>query len=176
MKTQTRFFLLIALFLSISLSSCTEKLGYIQGEIKDSQTGELLENVTVSISPGNMDNKTTQSDGKFNFSDLTPGLYTLTLTKDDYETTSKDFMVNEDEMTKADFSLVSSVPILAVSTNSLNFPATSSSLTVDISNEGEGSVEWEVVEAISWLTVNPVSGSTSKEGQDPVYFLWTEQI
>ena len=37
-----QIYLLIVIFLSISLSSCTKKVGHIHGTVKDAKTGDLL--------------------------------------------------------------------------------------------------------------------------------------
>jgi len=54
-------------------------------------------------------------------------------------------------------------PVLVVSTTSLNFGTSSASLTFNITNSGCGSLTWSVSEALSWLSVSPISGTTTTE-------------
>ena len=104
MKKQIQIYLLIAIFLSILFTSCT-KVGHIHGTVKDTETGDLLENAKVEISPSGMSTILTNSTGEFTFADLSEGLYTISVSKDGYTTTSKDFTVNKGNTTNADFSL-----------------------------------------------------------------------
>ena len=51
-------------------------------------------------------------------------------------------------------------PILSLSSIQLDFENELSELTFDITNTGGGTLEWEISENISWLTVSPDSGAT----------------
>ena len=102
MKIQ--IYLILLIFLSISFTSCT-KVGHIHGTITDAETGEIIEKAEVEISPGNMSTILTNSTGEFTFADLDEGLYTIKVSKDGYETTSKDFTVDKGSTSQADFTL-----------------------------------------------------------------------
>ena len=54
----------------------------------DKQTGDPLNNVTVTLSPGGT-TKITGSDGLFEFNELTPQQYTITVQKSGYESNRK---------------------------------------------------------------------------------------
>jgi formylglycine-generating enzyme required for sulfatase activity len=54
-------------------------------------------------------------------------------------------------------------PILSVSTETLDFSDTLTSLTLGITNSGTGTLSWTVTDNQSWLTVDPTSGTTTTE-------------
>ncbi|MCK5126704.1 MAG: DNRLRE domain-containing protein [candidate division Zixibacteria bacterium] len=54
-------------------------------------------------------------------------------------------------------------PKLAVSTNSLDFDSTHTSLTFNITNTGTGNLTWNISDNKSWIAVSPISGSTTTE-------------
>ena len=72
--------------------SCTkdeyDSFGTLYGVVTDKHTGDPLSNVTVTLSPGGA-SKLTGSDGMFEFPDLTPQQYTITVQKAGYETNRK---------------------------------------------------------------------------------------
>ncbi len=140
MKSQIQIYLIIAI-LSISFSSCT-KVGHIHGTIKNAETGDLLENVKIEISPSNMSSILTNSTGEFTFSDLNEGLYTISVSKDGYTTTSKDFTVDKGNTTNADFSLKKEqIEILELTiSNATNITASSASVLGNITELGESNI------------------------------------
>lgn len=52
-------------------------------------------------------------------------------------------------------------PYLNVTPAQLNFGASLSSLTLDISNGGAGNLNWSITKDQNWITVNPLSGTNS---------------
>ena len=52
-------------------------------------------------------------------------------------------------------------PYLNVTPIQLNFGASQSSLTFDISNGGAGNLNWSITKDQSWITVNPLSGTNT---------------
>ena len=56
------------------------------------------------------------------------------------------------------------VPILSVNVETLDFGASETSLTFDITNTGEGELDWTITTSIpAKITVNPASGATQDE-------------
>lgn len=72
--------------------SCTKEendsFGTLYGVVSDVKTGSPLDNVTVTLSPGGT-TKLTGSDGLFEYSELTPQQYTITVQKAGYQTNRK---------------------------------------------------------------------------------------
>lgn len=60
----------------------------LYGVVSDNATGAPIANATVVLSPGGA-TKTTRGDGLFEFSDLEPQQYTITVQKSGYQTNRK---------------------------------------------------------------------------------------
>ncbi len=122
--------------------SCVKKVGHIHGTVKDAETGDLIENVKIEISPGNMDSRLTNSTGEFTFSDLSEGLYTISVSKDGYTTTSKDFTVDNGNTTNADFSLIPEQlePPTITTGNVSNISTTTAQAEGNITNIGTSNI------------------------------------
>lgn len=83
------FLCLVALPLLLSCSKEEqESFGTLYGVVSDTRTGDPLSNVTVTLSPGGT-TKLTGSDGLFEYSELTPQQYTITVQKSGYQTNRK---------------------------------------------------------------------------------------
>ena len=85
-------FLFLCLMALPLLFSCSkeeqESFGTLYGVVSDTRTGDPLSNVTVTLSPGGT-TKLTGSDGLFEYSELTPQQYTITVQKSGYQTNRK---------------------------------------------------------------------------------------
>ena len=86
-----KFILLCLMALPLFVSCSKEEhdsFGSLYGVVTDKQTGDPLNNVTVTLSPGGT-TKITGSDGLFEFNELTPQQYTITVQKSGYESNRK---------------------------------------------------------------------------------------
>ena len=81
-----------------------ESFGTLYGIVSDNNTGDALGNATVTLSPGGI-TKLTGSDGQFEYNDLTPGQYTVTVQKTGYQTNRKTVTVIVDEKIEANITL-----------------------------------------------------------------------
>lgn len=170
MKRKNIFpFVLLLLVLTgslICIGSCTESerdlYGSISGTVTDAETGGVVSGVSVAISPQG-DARTTGSDGTFSFIELVPTNYTLTFTKDGYITDTRVITVQAGINSRADKAITPIHPQLGVSKEALDFETETTSLTLDISNTGNGVLTWEITENIEWLTCSETSGETEKE-------------
>jgi hypothetical protein len=52
-------------------------------------------------------------------------------------------------------------PVLNVSVTALDFSTTTNNLSFEITNTGKGELSWNIVEDLTWLSVNPASGKTT---------------
>lgn len=80
--------LLIVLFGSCGGGTQYEYFGTLYGTVSDHETGESVANASVVLSPGGK-TKTTGADGIFEFKDLEPQQYTITVQKSGYKTNRK---------------------------------------------------------------------------------------
>ena len=99
------FFCLLALTLFLSCKK-EEYVSYgsIYGTVTDSKTGDLLPNVTVILSPGGI-TKITGNDGLFEYNDLDPEQYTITVQKKGYSTNRKTISVIVGEKVEANITM-----------------------------------------------------------------------
>lgn len=90
------------------LTACTkdeeESYGSLYGVVTDSKSGEPLDGVTLTLSPGGV-SKITGSDGMFEYTDLTPQQYTITAQKSGWATNRKTVTAVVGEKTNADIRL-----------------------------------------------------------------------
>ena len=160
------FLLMVLIGGLISIGSCTESerdlYGSISGIVTDAETGGTVSGVSVAISPQG-DTRTTGSDGTFSFIELAPTDYTLTFTKDGYITDTRVITVQAGIDSRADKAIMPIHPQLGVSKEALDFETETTSLTLDISNTGNGVLKWEITENIGWLTCSATAGETEKE-------------
>ncbi|MBQ7661840.1 MAG: carboxypeptidase regulatory-like domain-containing protein [Prevotella sp.] len=88
--------------------SCTKEendsFGTLYGVVSDVKTGSPLDNVTVTLSPGGT-TKLTGSDGLFEYSELTPQQYTITVQKTGYQTNRKTLSAVVGEKTEANITM-----------------------------------------------------------------------
>ncbi len=166
MKNKIFYWLTILIISILSfLNACdnqSENEGTIEGIITDSQTSQTIEGANVTITPANS-SATTGSDGKYQFADLLEGDYTINVSKTGYGDNSKAVTVLGGQVRKGDVALDPIVPILEVNMISLDFGTTYTVLPIEITNVGSNSLDWEISENVAWLSINPISGSTTTE-------------
>lgn len=150
----------------IGIGSCAESerdmYGSISGKVTDAETGGAVSGVSVAISPQG-DTRVTGSDGAFSFIELAPTDYTLTFTKDGYITDTRVITVQAGIDSRADKAITPIHPQLSLNKEALDFGTETTSLTLDISNTGNGVLEWEITENIEWLACSETTGKTEKE-------------
>jgi len=109
MKKTVIFF--CAIMLVAMNSSCSKKkydsFATLYGMINDSETGESLGGASVVLSPGGK-TKTTGSDGLYEFQELDPQQYTITVQKAGYQTNRKTVTAVVGEKTEANIPLTKS--------------------------------------------------------------------
>ena len=148
----------------LALQGCAkdelDTTGSIAGVITDAETAKALSGATVTLSPTGK-SFTTAVDGRYEFRDIAIGNYTVQATKAGYAENQKSVEVMAGETSSLDLPLRSSAPKLEVSTQTLDFGNTATTLTLDIRNTGSAELTWQVSEDIQWLNCVPTSGSTS---------------
>ncbi|WP_251621905.1 carboxypeptidase-like regulatory domain-containing protein [Odoribacter lunatus] len=97
------------LLLATLLASCSkeehEAFGTIYGVVSDNESGTPIGNATVVLSPGGI-TKMTGSDGLFEFLDVSPQQYTITVQKAGYQTNRKTVTAVVDEKIEANITLM----------------------------------------------------------------------
>lgn len=163
-KTCMKLFSL--LFCLIALGACEEDpevlTGNIIGKVTDSSTGEVMQGVTVTITPGGT-SRTTGSDGYFEFRDLEPKQYEIQARKNGYTTNNKTVTVITGYDVPGDIQLT---PIaqngkLALDVSTLNFGSQNTSMAFSIQNNGNKTFNWNIsgLDKVNWLSVSPTTGT-----------------
>ena len=166
------FYLIAALAL---LSGCADKPnkdeqpGGIYGVITDAAiTGEPIRGASVQLSTG--EQKTTGSDGQYEFSGLKAGDYTLQVTMPGYKPlTNHKITVEPGKNASGDVQLEKLPPSLRVVNNNnseqdiseLDFGADAADITRSFSifNDGPEALEWDITVTAAWISgVSRTSG------------------
>ncbi len=136
--------------------------GSIDGIVIDAITSEPINGASVVLSPSNS-SMSTGSDGKYQFSNLDQGDYTIQSSKNGYTPNTKTLTVLAGQSRKGDLSLTPIQPVLDVPFTSLDFGDDLVSLPLQINNIGFGILEWSISENINWLSINPTQGTSSTQ-------------
>ena len=100
------FFCLFAFAVVATSCSKTEYNNFatLYGVVSDNTTGNPIANATVVLSPGGT-TKTTGNDGRFEFSELEPQQYTVTVQKVGYQTNRKSIIAIIDVLNEVNITL-----------------------------------------------------------------------
>ncbi|MDE6702487.1 MAG: DUF2012 domain-containing protein [Muribaculaceae bacterium] len=135
--------------------------GSIAGSVSDRTTGEPVATVNVTLSPGG-NSTVTGSDGSFDFRNLEPGSYTLTINKEGYKQNSTEVYVKAGDPTSAHL-LIERIPgIVTADRETLDFGENQSlnTLSFNIVNSSYEDLAWEIEERCEWITeIKPEKGT-----------------
>ena len=156
-------YLLLGLAVVVACSKDEEVFtGNIMGKVTNAVTGEVLQGVVVTISPTGL-SQTTGSNGYFEFLDLEPRQYEIQARKSGYVTNNKSVTVVTGRDAQGDIQITPIVQDgkLELSVSSLNFGNKNTSLSFDIMNKGNKSLNWNIsgLDKIDWFSINPTMGT-----------------
>ena len=155
----------ISIFLALlALASCTqpvvEVFGSISGCVVNEDTGAAIGGAKVTITPTGS-SQVTSTDGEFLFDNLDAQEYTISIKKDGFEDMSQKVSVKAGVSSSVQVALSPVQPVLSVDPATLDFGDENTSLALDITNSGKGTLEWTIEEEIEWLTCSAASGTTT---------------
>ena len=136
--------------------------GSLYGTIKDSENGDLLKGCLVVISPTGK-SITTGDDGSFSFDNLAAGVFSIDVSKNDYEPAKKEVTIVAGQPNKADMQLTKQMPKLSVNKINLDFSDSETELPIEIRNDGKSTLKWEISTGTKWIKINPTSGTSTKD-------------
>lgn len=100
---------LFFLFIALACASCSKTeysvFSTLHGVVNDYQTGDPVSGASVVLSPSGA-TKITGNDGYFEFQELTPQQYTVTVQKDGYTTNRKSVTAISGENTEVNISII----------------------------------------------------------------------
>ncbi|MBQ5387821.1 MAG: carboxypeptidase regulatory-like domain-containing protein [Paludibacteraceae bacterium] len=144
--------------------------GSIYGTVVDKATGEPIKSAGVELSPSGL-KTVTGSEGQFEFANLTPGSYTLLITKTGYlDYASSVITVLSAQQAKGDVQIEKLPPALKVvddnrqEISTLDFGSAEADVARSFSlfNDGTESLEWQITTTAEWIkSVSKIEGVLS---------------
>lgn len=162
--------LLVSEILILSLLGCQEEppilSGTLEGTITNalsSGSGEPVPNASVTLTGAKSLSKTTGSDGRFRFENLTIGDYKVAVSHPDFEPAeSGDITVSSLDQSPVDLSLTPK-PAITLSPSSLDFGDSKSEISLSFKNVISAQVSYEVEAPSSWITISKSSGTLQSQ-------------
>lgn len=140
--------------------------GKIAGIIKDYKNGQIISNCNVSITPSGK-SVTSSSSGTFEFSDLTPGQYSISFTKAGYFDENTTVTVTAGHTTTAD-ALLKAKSSFAISETSYDFGDLEVSKTFYFFNYSDADCAFTIQNIPAWLSFNKTTGTVTASGNEAV--------
>jgi hypothetical protein len=142
--------------------------GTISGFVTDyTNANAPISGATVTLNPNGV-SKTTGSDGRYLFSDVEPGTYTLQVSANNFQPTTKQVSVGVNQNVSCDFQLSAGAVDVVVSPVTLNFGASAEQLSFVISNNSTGSLNYNISNVPSFAQVSPTTGSVAARGKQSI--------
>lgn len=163
-KTYAILYLLIGLL----ISSCTKDEAILTATISGYVTEYTNANTPIAGASVTIDTKgitkTTGSDGRYEIASIEPGTYTVQVSANGYQTTTKQITVYAGEARTLDFQLSPSGQSVEISPQMLSFGPSTNKLTFSIKNKGNSSLQYSITNYPSYISVSPAAGSVSAKG------------
>ena len=156
------FFLLSPLFMLLVACSPdpVDTTGSVSGTIYDADESDRpLKSVEVTIiGHETRVTKTTDAQGNYVFSNVEMGEYSVQASLQDYATQQVNVNVSAGQTRTIDFHLRRATSSLVVDNSQLDFGIATNLVNLDIRNQGQALMYWEIVEDVEWLECSPRSG------------------
>ena len=134
-------------------------MGSIQGIVTDASNNEPIQGVNISLSPTGL-SAVTGSDGRYEFTNLEGGQYTVQGVKAGYVSNTKNITIVAGNVSSGDMTLTPEVSDFKLNVEYLDFGASFNQLTFKIANISTSlPISWLITESYGWLEVTPSSGN-----------------
>lgn len=164
--------MLLLLIVGACTSSEEDTTGSIYGKVTDSNNGEVMQGVTITLTPGGL-SRTTGSDGTYEFLGLEAQQYQVHAQKAGYTTNNKSVNVLVGQAASGDIRLTPEKKDaeITITPSSLNFGTTQEEMSVTITNNGNTETEWTLeLGSNSWLSANPKAGRIGSNKTQSIVF------
>lgn len=154
---------LLAVMVMLLTNSCVKEVentfGSIQGIVTNAATNEPIQGVNVSLSPTGL-STVTGSDGRYEFSNLKEGNYTVQGVKTGFESNTKNITIVSGNVSSGDMVLTPELAEFRLNVEYLDFSTSFTQLYFKIINTSRSvPISWSITESMGWLTATPSSGS-----------------
>ena len=160
---------LVACVLVCSCAKDEDNLnGTIAGLVTDyTNANSPIAGATVTLSTKGL-TKTTGSDGRFEFKGIEPGTYTLQVSANHFQTTTKQVTVYAGQTANCDFQLSAGAVNVDISPVTLNFGNNTEQLSFTITNNSTGTLTYTISGIPNFVQVSPTTGSVAARGKQAV--------
>ena len=142
--------------------------GTIIGLVSDyTNANAPIAGATVTINSKGL-TKTTGSDGRFEFSDLEPGTYSIQVSANTYQTTTKQVTVYAGQSANCDFQLEKSSANVEISPMTLTFGQGVDQLSFSIKNNSNQALNFSISDVPDYIEVSPASGTATAKSTQAV--------
>ncbi len=138
------------------------------GKVIHSETQAPIPDVKLSLTGPATKDQFTDENGNYLFDGIPVGSYSIITNLDGFEQKTEEFTLVQDEAKNLIISLDPVSPELNVSPTILDFLDTQNSLTIDITNSKEGTLNWDIIEDIPWLIASKTSGTVIGSASETV--------
>ncbi len=166
----------VVMLLLLAIGACTsseeDTTGSIYGKVTDNKNGEVLQGVTITLTPGGLA-RTTGSDGTYEFLGLEAQQYQVQAQKAGYTTNTKSVNVLAGQAPSGDIHLTPEKKDaeITITPSSLNFGTTQEEMSVTVTNNGNTETEWTLeLGSNSWLSANPKAGRIGSNKTQSIVF------
>lgn len=139
--------------------------GKIAGTVKDYDSGQLISNCKVSLTPTGK--SVTSSSGTYEFEDLTPGQYSVSFTKAGYCDENTTVTVTAGKTTTSD-ALLRAKASFALSESSYDFGDLEVSKTFYFFNYSDTDCSFSILNIPPWLSFDKTDGTVKASGSEAV--------
>lgn len=164
--------MLLLIIVGACTSSEEDTTGSIYGKVTDTKNGEVLQGVTITLTPGGLA-RTTGSDGTYEFLGLEAQQYQVQAQKAGYTTNTKSVNVLAGQAASGDIHLTPEKKDaeITITPSSLNFGTTQEEMSVTVTNNGNTETEWTLeLGSNSWLSANPKAGRIGSNKTQSIVF------
>ena len=142
--------------------------GNVMGTISDyANANAPIAGATVTLSSMGQ-SKTTGSDGRYEFTDLTPGTYTITVSANEYEGSQKDVTIEAGKNVTCDFQLQKGAANVEVTPQNLTYASDVEQLSFAIKNSTSNTQQYTVSNIPEFATVSSSTGMISSKGSEAI--------
>ena len=166
------FNIILGMAALLCLSHCTKDeevmTGTIAGMVTDmTSANTAIAGATVTLSPTGL-SLTTGSDGRYEFTEIEPGTYAVSVKANNYQEDSESVSVYAGQTATADFQLSPERTDVEISPLTLNFGPSNDQLSFTIKNKGNSPLQYSISGYPAYLTVSPTSAQVGAKGTQTV--------
>ena len=142
--------------------------GNVMGTISDyANANTPIAGATVTLASTG-ESKTTGSDGRYEFTNLTPGTHTITVSANEYEGSQKDVIIEAGKNVTCDFQLQKGAANVEVTPQNLTFASDVEQLSFTIKNGTSNTQQYTVSNIPEFVTVSSSTGMISSKGSEAI--------